>query len=85
MRSGIRKISSRVLECCSSLPPTVNLMLRESGSGSSSLVTITGPKGAKVSKLFPNAFWEPMENTVGFLRERSLSGIRMAKSNIGLA
>jgi hypothetical protein len=28
MRSGIQKISSRVLECCSSLPPIVNLMLR---------------------------------------------------------
>ena len=53
MRSGIRKISSRVLECCSSLPPIVNLMLRECGSGTSSLVTIAGPRGAKVSKLFP--------------------------------
>ncbi len=31
MRSGIRKISSRVLECCNSLPPIVNLMLRECG------------------------------------------------------
>ena len=54
MRSGIRKISSRVLECCGSLPPIVNLMLRECGSGISSLVTIAGPRGAKVSKLFPN-------------------------------
>ena len=31
------------------------------------------------------AYWEPMENTVGFLRERSLSGIRMVKLGIGLA
>jgi hypothetical protein len=52
MRSGIRKISSRVLECCSSLPLIVNLMLRECGSGTSSLITIAGPRGAKLSKLF---------------------------------
>src|SRR5579859_4383952 len=32
-----------------------------------------------------SAYWELMENTVGFFRERSLSGIRMVKLDIGLA
>jgi hypothetical protein len=32
-----------------------------------------------------SAYWEQMENTAGFLLERSLSGIRLATSNIGLA
>jgi hypothetical protein len=54
MRSGIRKISSRVLECCSSLPPIVNLMLRGCGSGDLIFGYDRRCKGAKVSKLFPN-------------------------------
>ena|ERR1700734_1264686 len=32
-----------------------------------------------------SAYWEPMENTVGFLRERSLSGRGVVKLGIGLA
>jgi PAS domain S-box-containing protein len=38
-----------------------------------------------VAREMTSSAWEPMENTVGFLRERKFSGIRMAKSGIGLA
>jgi len=51
MRSGIRKISSRVLESCSSLPPIVNLMLRECGT--SSLVTDRRSKGREGVEAIP--------------------------------
>jgi PAS domain S-box-containing protein len=40
-------------------------------------------RGAR--EMTSSAYWEPMENTIGFLRERSLSGIRMARLDIGLA
>jgi len=38
-----------------------------------------------IREMTSSAYWEPMEDTVGFLRDRSLSGIRTVKSDIGLA
>src|SRR5271170_2296326 len=47
MRSGIRKINSRVFERCKTSPPMVSLMSSACGSGTSSLVTIAGPRGGE--------------------------------------
>jgi len=50
---GRLKMSSRVLECCRISPPIESLISRLCGSRISSAVTIVGPIGQKVSKLYP--------------------------------
>src|SRR3984957_5448250 len=56
--SATPKIMSAVEEFCTSSPLTRVCSTSAGGSGSSSVVTITGPSGQNVSRLLPRTHWE---------------------------
>ena len=57
MSWGMPKIRLEVLEFCMSSPLRVSEMASLCGSSISSAVTMTGPMGAKVSKVLPMVHW----------------------------
>src|SRR5690606_35960115 len=59
MRVGTSKIMSEVVQSCTFSPLRVVLIARSFGSGISSVVTRRGPRGAKVSNIFPRHHWLP--------------------------
>src|ERR1700722_18816303 len=56
--SGILKTNSRVFECCRISPSMASCTSSACGSEISSAVTIDGPRGQKVGKLFERDHWD---------------------------
>src|ERR1035437_7704835 len=66
-KSGILKISSRVLEFCSTSPLMDKPIASSCGLAISSRVTMAGPMGQKVGKLLPRDHCEGESCTSGAL------------------